>query len=290
MKVFIVGATGVLGRPVVRQLVAGGDEVVALVRSRQRAAAIEGPGVQIFEGDLLNEPVERLQTLMTGCAAAAHLATALRAGSPGLGTTNTNSALRTHGTRRLVDAALAAGVRRYVQQSIALAYIDGGDAWLDETTPFFQPEAAGGAAQPAVEMEAIVRAIDPARMAWIILRGGSFVGPATRQDQVIASLRDGSLRVPGDGSNWVSFIHVDDYADAVVAALRSPAHSLILNVADEPVRNGDYLDRLAAILGLPPPDRNLEARLPRSYRCTSAAARASLSWRPARGIWPAPDA
>jgi nucleoside-diphosphate-sugar epimerase len=139
-------------------------------------------------------------------------------------------------------------------------------------------------------MEAMIRAVDPTRMAWIILRGGSFVGPGTRQDQVIASLRDGSLRVPGDGSNWVSFVHVDDYADAVVAALRSPARDVILNITDEPVRNGDYLDRLATMLGLPAPERNPAAELPRSYRCTSAAAREILGWRPTRGIWPSPVA
>jgi nucleoside-diphosphate-sugar epimerase len=228
--------------------------------------------------------------MLTGCDVAAHLATALRPGSPGLGTTNTNSALRTEGTRRLLGAALSAGVPRYVQQSIALAYVDGGEAWLDETTPFYQPDAAEGAARPAVEMEAMIRAVDPTRMAWIILRGGSFVGPGTRQDQVIAALRDGSLRVPGDGSNWVSIVHVDDYADAVVAALRSPPRDVILNITDEPVRNGDYLDRLATMLGLPVPERNPAAELPRSYRCTNAAARKILGWRPTRSIWPSPVA
>ena len=63
---------------------------------------------------------------------------------------------------------------------------------------------------------------------------------------------------------------------------------LVLNVANEPVRNGDYLDRLAAMLGLPPPPRDPAAELPRSYRCTSAAARDILGWRPATGIWPTP--
>jgi hypothetical protein len=60
----------------------------------------------------------------------------------------------------------------------------------------------------------------------------------------------------------------------------------VLNVADEPVRNGDYLDRLAAIMKLPPPPRDLDASLPRSYRCTSEAARRLLGWSPETGIWP----
>ena len=266
MRVFIVGATGLLGRVVIPGLIERGDEVVALVRSLERAAPIAGPSVQLFEGDLLTEPPDRLEGMLAGCDAAAHLATALRAGSPGLGTTNTNAALRIGGTRRLLDAALAAGVPRYVQQSIALAYIDGGDAWLDEETPFYQPENPTGAAQPVVEMEAMVRAIDPGRMEWIILRGGSFVGPDTRQDQTISDLMAGSLKVPGDGSNWVSFVHYGDYGDAVVLAIHGSAGEVVLNVADEPVRNRDYLDRLAQLLSVPAPPRDPNTPLPRSHR------------------------
>lgn len=286
MRVFIVGATGVLGRAVVPRLLAKGDEVVALVRSLERAQPIAGPGVELFEGDLLQEAPERLRAMLDGCDVAAHLATALRPGSPGLGTTNTNAALRIDGTRRLLEAVLAAGVPRYIQQSIALAYIDGDDSWLDENTPFYEPANPGGAAQPVVAMEGMVRAL-PDTVAWLVLRGGSFVGPGTRQDDVIAGLRNGSLRVPGDGQNWVSFVHTEDYADAIVAAIQSSVSKAIFNVTDEPVRNGDYLDRLAALLGLPPPERDATVPRPRSYRCSSAAARKALGWEPVIGIWPA---
>ena len=281
-----MGATGVLGRPVVGGLLERGDSVVALVRSLQRAAPIDRPGVELHEGDLLRIEPGLLRDLLAGCDAAAHLATALRPGSPGLGTTNTNASLRIEGTRRLLAAVLEASVPRYVQQSIALAYIDGGDAWLDEQTPFYQPDDVAGAAQPVVEMEAMVRAL-PEDVAWLILRGGSFVGPETRQDDAIARLRDGSLRVPGDGANWVSFVHADDYASAVVLAIHSPLSGAVFNVADTPVRNGDYLDGLADLLGLPPPPRDPEAARPRSYRCSSEPARQQLGWQPQRGIWPA---
>ena len=286
MKVFVVGATGVLGRAVIPRLLGRGDEVVALVRSLDRAAPIAGPGVEIIEGDLLEMPPERLQAILTGCDAAAHLATALRPGSPGLGTTNTNAALRTTGTRRLLDAVLAAGVARYIPQSIAISYIDGGDTWLDEQTPFYQPGGASGPSGPVVEMEEMVRSLGSGRVAWVILRGGSFVGPDTRQDQVIADLQDGSLKVPGDGSNWVSFVHVEDYGEAVVAAIHSSVDGVILNITDEPVRNGEYLDELARLLGLSTPARDSAMPLPRSNRCSNAAAKKVLGWIPAKGIWP----
>lgn len=286
MRVFIVGATGVLGRPVVRALVASGDTVVALVRSLERAQPIAGPGVELYEGDLLREAPARLASMLNGCDAAAHLATALRPGSPGLGQTNTSAALRTDGTRAVLDAVMVTGVPRYVQQSIALAYVDRGDDWVDESTPFYR--APDNPVPPPHEtMEAMVRGLDSSRTAWMILRGGAFVGPDTFQDRTIAGLRADTERVPGDGQNWVSFVHADDYADAVVSALRSPLRQGVFNITDEPIRNGDYLDGLAERLGLPAPPRDTNVSRPRSYRCTSAAARQALGWTPLRGIWPA---
>lgn len=110
MRVFLVGATGVIGHYLTPQLLAAGDEVVALVRSLDRAKTIATAGVDLVEGDLLQETPESLQAMLADCDVAVHMATALRPGSPGLGTTNTNAALRTAGTRRLLDAVLTAGV------------------------------------------------------------------------------------------------------------------------------------------------------------------------------------
>jgi 2-alkyl-3-oxoalkanoate reductase len=286
MKVFVVGATGVLGMAVIPRLLSRGDQVLALVRSLNRAVRIMRDGVEVVEGDLLEIAPESLQEILSGCDAAVHLATALRPGSAGLGTTNTNALLRTVGTRRLLDAVLASGVPRHVQQSIAFPYADSGDTWLDERTPFYDAAEVGGPGSPVVEMEGMVRSLDPALVEWVILRGGSFVGWNTRQDQVLTELKDGSLRVPGDGSNWVSFVHVEDYGEAVVAAIHSSVKGIVLHITDEPIRNGDYLDQLANLLGLPAPLRDLEAPLPRSNRCSHEAATEALGWAPTMGIWP----
>ncbi len=286
MRVFIVGATGVYGRALIPRLVGRGDEVVALVRSFERAKPLAGPRVELVVGDLLKIEPEHLREVLDGCDAAAHLATALRPGAAGPDGTNTNAALRIDGTRRLVDAVVAAGVPRYIQQSIVMAYPDGGDEWLDENTPFDQAGERATTSQPVVLMEEVVRGLDPTRVGWTILRGGSFVGPGTFQERTVARLREGSLRVPGDGSNWVSFVHVEDIAQATVDALdRAPAGSTY-NIADEPIRNGEYLDRLAAMLGVEVPPRDPDEPLPRSWRVSSAAARRDLEWTPTHGIWP----
>ena len=112
---------------------------------------------------------------------------------------DTNTRLRIEGTRSLPDASLAAGVERYVQQSITLAYEDGGDRWLDESTPFDTSPARARTSGPVIEMERMVRAVPPDRLAWCILRGGSFVGRGTAQESVIQRLHAGVERVPCDG-------------------------------------------------------------------------------------------
>jgi nucleoside-diphosphate-sugar epimerase len=288
VKVFIVGATGVIGRALVPMLLELGDEVVALVRSLERARAIAEPRVSLVEGDLLEIEPGALAKLLRGCDVVAHMATALRPGSPGLGKTNTNAALRTTGTRKLLDACLEAGAGRLVQQSITMAYVDGGDDWLDENTPFFQAEGGNPMSQPVIEMEAMIRAIDPATLGWVILRGSSFVGEQTRQDQHIAGLKAGELKVAGDGSQWVSYVHFEDYAAAVAAAIHSPLRGRVFNVTDDPIREGEYYDRLAELLSLAAPERDPSMPGPRSHRCTNAAAKEALRWEPKRGIWPWP--
>lgn len=77
-----------------------------------------------------------------------------------------------------------------------------------------------------------------------------------------------------------------DMAAAVVAALQSARPGSVFNVADEPLRHGDYVDRLALLIGAEPPRR--EPALPRlpSCRASSQAARAELGWTPEHSIWP----
>lgn len=289
MRIFIAGATGVYGQAVIPRLLDRGDTVVALARDVSRVGAIARPGVELVTGDLLDGNTEQLTAAMHGCEAVLHLATAIRPGATGTEGANTTAALRTAGTRHLLDAVLAAGVPAYLQQSITMGYIDGGETWLDEGTPFASTPGQVTAISSVVDMEEMVRALDPQRVRWCILRGSLFVGPGTMQDDVLERLRAGTQQVPGDGSNWISFIHVEDIAEATLAAIdRAPAGS-VFNITDTPVRNGDYLDRLAALLGVPSPPRDAEAPHPRSHRCSNEAASRILGWQPTRGIWPRLD-
>jgi nucleoside-diphosphate-sugar epimerase len=286
MRLFIVGASGVIGRSLVPRLVERGDEVVALVRSLERAEPIAHASVRLVQGDLLEIDEAQLTALMSGCDATLHLATALRPGSPGLGVTNTLAALRGEGTAKFLRAALGSGVSRHIQQSIAFAYEDMGEEWIDESVPLAR-DADGG---PSVieKMESLLHAIEPRRLQWTLLRGGSFTGPDTFQDRMISRLRSGEERIAGDGSNWVSYLHVEDYALAILASLDADAGGRTLNITAEPVRQIDYITRVSELIGAVAP-RPSGGSTPRSYRCSNRAAREAIGWAPVREIWPSPE-
>jgi nucleoside-diphosphate-sugar epimerase len=135
-------------------------------------------------------------------------------------------------------------------------------------------------------MEGMVRAVAPGEMAWCILRGGSFVGQGTAQERAIKRLREGVERVPCDGSNYVSMVNVADMAAAICASLTHAPGGSIFNIVDEPLQQGDYIDRLAALVGAYPAPRDAAEPCPPSLRCSNKAARSALGWSPTRGIWP----
>ncbi len=287
MKIFIAGATGVLGRALLPLLIQQGSIVRTIARTQEKVHALELAGVEAVQGDLLaQETVRQLPDLMEGCDAVAHIATAIPRDRTAPGAWDVNTRLRTEGTRALLQASLAAGVRRYIQQSIVMAYPDGGDQWLDETTPLDASPDRASVNEPVIAMEDMVWDVAPEQLQWCILRGGNFVGPETMQDDLIEQLRVGRVTVPCDGRNFISLVHVADMATAVMAALESAPAGSVFNIVDEPVRNGEYLDRLAAMLNVPPPPRDPAQPCPRSQRCSNQAARSILGWTPVHGIWP----
>jgi 2-alkyl-3-oxoalkanoate reductase len=287
MLVGIVGANGVLGRVLVPLLLQQNYAVRALVRSPKKGQVLAATDVEIVPCDLLSPEIStRLSSILVGCDAVVHIATAIPPNPTLPGAWDANTRLRTDGTRRLLNASLAIGAKRYIQQSIVMAYPDSGDRWLDEDTPLDTSSTRASICKPVIEMEAMVRAISSEHLRWSILRGGAFVGSGTAQDETIKRLHKGEETVFGDGSNFISPIHVADMAAAIATALeRAPADS-IFNIVDKPIRQDDYLNNLAAKLGTSTPPRNLTLPRPPSFRCSNLAARDVLGWNPTKGIWP----
>lgn len=285
MRVGVVGATGVLARNLIPMLVERGHQVRALARSPEKV--LHTARVEAVRHDLLDPAMAaQLPGLLAGCDVVIHAATAIPTDPTAPGAWENNSRLRTEGTRRLLDAALRAGVPQYIQQSIVMAYIDGGDRWLDESTPLDSSPARAGVCAPVIAMEGMVKANDPAQLAWCIVRGGLFVGPGTGQEALIARLRAGQEVVRCDGQNFISPIHVADIAAAFVAVIERNPAGQVFNVVDEPLRQGEYTDRLARLVGAPEPPRDPGQPCPPSYRCTNQAAKTVLRWEPVHGIWP----
>jgi nucleoside-diphosphate-sugar epimerase len=280
VRVFLAGATGVLGRAVVPRLIAGGHRVRAI--SRHASSAALPAAAELIDADLLED---ELIEIVRGCDAVIHIATAIPADPSASEAWDQTARLRTAGTRRLMDAALACRVPRYVQQSIVMAYRDGGDAWLDERSPLDDSSERAAICKPVIDMEAMIRDVDPRTLAWTILRGGSFVGAGTGEGKVIEKLRTGDVVVAGDGSNYVSMVNVADMACAVASSLKLAPTGSTFNIVDEPLRYGDYVDAIADLIGAARPERVPKLPLPPSWRCTNRAAQTVLGWMPRERIW-----
>ncbi len=287
MKIAIVGATGVLGKNLIALLTKHRYEVLALVRSVKKAKNILPPQTKVAEYDLLNEEDDdKLPSLLEGCDCVIHVATSIPTDFNKPGAWDTNNRLRTEGTKKLIDASLIAGVKRYIQQSVVMAYSDGGDEWINEEHPLDETPDRELICAPVIEMEELVKNIPENRMDWFILRGGIFVGKGTFQEKTLQDLKDGLNIVTGNGENFVSFIHVADMAEAILRSVENETGNIILNIVDKPVKQIDYLGILAEKIGAVSPVQNSKLPTPPSFRCSNLRAQYTINWKPTHSILP----
>src|SRR5262245_54222704 len=110
MRIFVAGATGVLGKRVLRGLSTQGHELFGLARQPSNAKALADLGATARTGDLF-DPASLVEATK-GCEAVLHLATAIPPGSrTSVSDWALNDRIRREGTRNLVDAAMANGAR-----------------------------------------------------------------------------------------------------------------------------------------------------------------------------------
>ena len=249
MKVFVAGATGVIGRTLTAQLVAAGHEVIGMTRSHERAAAIEAAGATAAVCDALDAPALRAAVARAEPEVVVHQLTALpprfEPRNPRL--YDETNRVRTEGTRSLLEAA---GGARIVCQSIAFAYRPGSEPRVvDEDTPLFTeaPPPFGAATHVVAEMERMVLEADG-----LVLRYGWFYGPGTYFGEGGSTARDVARRrfpIVGEGGGLWSFVHVDDAAAATVAAVERGAPGVYNVVDDEPAGMRDWLPVYAQAIG-----------------------------------------
>jgi 2-alkyl-3-oxoalkanoate reductase len=301
MRVFVAGATGAIGAPLVRMLIADGHQVTGMTRSQEKAQALQAAGAESAIADGLDAGAVKDAVARARPDAVVHELTAI---PPSLDPRKIvrdfalTDRLRTEGTHNLVSAAQAAGARRIVAQSIAFAYAPGpAGAVHAESDPLMSnpPKQFERSAAAIAELERTVLAAEG-----LVLRYGYFYGPGTsigRGGSLGREVAKRRLPVIGGGGGVWSFIHVDDAARATVAALTQGQSGAYNVVDDEPAPVCEWIPALAQALGAKPP-RRVPAWLARplageyglmsmmrAQGASNARAKAELGWSPRYASW-----
>lgn len=301
MKVFVAGATGAIGRPLIKQLSAAGHEVTGLTRSESKRGLIESLGARAAVADALDPEAVGRVVSEAEPEAIVHQLTAIESVNPrrldrDFALTNR---LRTEGTDHLLAAARAAGVGRFVARSFAAwPYARVGGPVKTEEDPL-DAEPPKAFRETLAAIKRLERAVGEASFTeGIVLRYGFFRGPGTSLalspagDQV-EMVRTRKLPLVGDGAGVWSFVDVEDAAEATVAALQRGAPGIYNIVDDEPVAVSEWLPALAAAVGAKPPMRvprwlgrmvggeGVVAMMTELRGASNAKAKRELGWSPA---------
>lgn len=245
MKVFVTGATGVLGRRLVRQLVARGHTAVGLVRNEQGAQLMQSLGAESYMGDLFDAGV--LNRAASGAEAIIHAATAIPTNPKATAQDwAMNDRIRREGTQALTDCAAKVGARIYLQQSIVWVARPPDGSFFDEAAPTY-PDAITGS---ALDGERIAQGAGArAGFTVAVLRCGQFYAPDAGHTRMMAqNLMKGSLPLVGGGNAIWSCLHADDAAGAFVTAAEGNRTGLWHVVDNHPVTVRELLCHFAEAL------------------------------------------
>jgi nucleoside-diphosphate-sugar epimerase len=305
MRVFVAGATGVIGKQLVPRLVAAGHEVVGMTRRESNRALLGELGATPVVADALDpdrvaEAVGRATPdVIVHQLTAAPAKLDMRHFDRDFTLTNR---LRTEGTDHLLSAGQAVGVRRFVAQGVGgyAAYARTGGPVKSEDDPLdVAPPREMRQTQAAIRhLEQAVLGAD-----WtegIVLRLGALYGPGTSMapgGEQFEMVRERKLPIIGDGGGVWSFIHVADAAEANLAAVEHGHRGAYNVVDDDPAPVAEWLPALAQALGAKKP-----MRVPRFVGrlfageagvvmmtdvrgSSNAMAKRELGWRPAHASW-----
>ncbi len=282
MKVFVLGATGVLGRATVPRLIEAGHGVVGVARSPEKAAALRAQGAEPVEGLDVFDP-DAVAVALRDTEAVVHMATSVPPVGRGWRTKAwvAHDRLRAEGTAVLTEAAHQVGVPRFVKESVCFFYDPQADRWIDEDTPIQSSDFAR--ATLAAEETTLAAG-------GVVLRFGLFYSADARSlEEGLSMARLGFGPMIGRVDAYQISIHVDDAATAVVAALGAPPGAY--NVADEPITKGEWNAAFAETFGMnrrlrPTPTLVLRALgskgaiLAGSRRVSSRRFRDATGWAP----------
>jgi nucleoside-diphosphate-sugar epimerase len=280
-RIFITGATGVIGVHVVPLLLAQGHDVTAVGRSPEKRTRLQAIGARAIELDTLD--IAATTRALDGQSIVINLATHMPASTFRMMLPwewRENDRVRREGSAALALAARAAGVRRFIQESFAPVYEDNGERWIDERC------AVRPAPYNRTTLDAEHSALRFTEQGGegVVLRFAGFYGPDAMLREMLGVARKGYSPLPGAPTAYWSSV-----ATAVVASIDVSAG--IYNVSDDnPLTRSEWAELFAAAVGrkaLRLMPRALVALggssmelLSRSQRMSNAKLEAASGWSP----------
>jgi nucleoside-diphosphate-sugar epimerase len=288
-RIFITGATGVVGAHAVPLLIAQGHDVTAIGRSPEKRAGLQSIGARAIDLDTFDDTATR--RALEGITTVINLATHMPSSSFQMMLPwkwRENDLIRREGSAALVQAALAAGVQRFIQESFAPVYEDGGDKWIDECWP---PRPAPYN-RTTLDAERSAAHFMEKGGAGIVARFAGFYGPDSTLREMIGVVKKGYSPLPGAFTAYWSSIAHEDAATAIASLVDAPAGAY--NVSDDaPITRREFACALAQAIGAkePKPMPGILAALggktmellSRSQRMSNAKLKAATGWSPR---WP----
>lgn len=295
MNVFVAGATGVLGRRLVRQFSSGGHDVTGLTRDGNDDSVVEECGGTPHRGDVFE--TETLVEAAAGADVVVHAASAF----PTKTKTDAedwerNDEVRLTGARNLLEAAEEVGADRFLSHGVVWAVRAPDGSAVDEDSP----PNTDRTTESAIELEnAVQNAAADASFDATVLRFGWFYGPESGQTrQVGENLVAGDLPVVGSGilgrgDTTISLVHTEDAARAMVAAAEEGVDGVWHVVDDRPVTTREFFEEFAARLdadepGTVPPwlaklfvGSDMVRFMTNSYPTSAEGFRERAGWEPA---------
>ena len=300
MRILIAGASGAIGRPLVRHLRANRHEVFALTRSPD-SAVLEQIGAAPVVADALDAAAVKAAIGRIRPDAVINELTSLpRRYTPAemKAATERDRKTRVEGNVNLLAALRDAGVRRYLLQSAGFFYAPGAGL-ADESVPFISSATPAVEAGARTYREMEERAAATPGIECVALRYGFFYGPGTwytREGDIGDQLRGQRVPIIGEGQGVYSFVHIDDAAGATAAALECPPGAY--NIVDgNPSPQHVWLAAFARVAGAPAPPRVSEEKAlqasgaeavyyaTRLRGASNAKARRDLEFRPRPLEW-----
>jgi nucleoside-diphosphate-sugar epimerase len=250
---FVTGGTGFIGGHLVRKLRERGDEVVALVRSPDKAAELRELGCELVEGDLSSE--DAIRRGVEGCDSVIHVGAVYKVGIPKserepMWDANVN------GTERVLDAAHDAGAKRIVFVSTCNVFGNTHGKLVDEG--YRRDESEGFLSfYDETKYRAHLVAEDRLEKGYpiVIVQPGGVYGPHDHSEigNMIDQARTGKLKLKMFPETGFMLIHVEDVAEGILLAHDKGEIGESYILAGEQTRMGELVDRVAHLAGRKPP-------------------------------------